>query len=819
MTRRSMLFVAAGFASAVLTGHYLGIVIASVICAAIMCRVFFMQKNIKIAWLLIISFAAGTACYYISSATFDSQSEDLLALGEDKVSLNGTVTDCEKKINSFGEKYIEITLKHKGEKVLVKYYSNEKKGSAERKKNECPKSEMSELDKLAKAAIPGAEINAAGKIQRPVGRRNPGCFDYALYLRSVGIVSTMTAETISVKAGTPTIQGRLFLVRDKFTDRLSEQTDPDTAAVIKAIMFGDKGELDENMLEVFQKNGTAHILAVSGLHIGIIYAFLLKIWKLLGMLTGGLLGGVRRWGFFGFIAAFFLCYMVFAGFSPSVVRAVFMVLLHVFAQITNRRYDLNNAALLVATGVLVHNPFMIFNAGFQMSFLAVLTMVLVMPFIKNIYSGIFISGIAIQIGLGPFIVYNFNYLSLAAVFINVPVIALAGIIVPLGIVAMTFMSTPIFGPVSISIDILCRLLQWINKTAEVDGITTFQTAGLPILVLAFYYLALLILVTEEGRIAVIRAGKTFASRFKYIVRTSAVILAAAIVFTAFAGDGFGDCNLTFVDVGQGDCMCIKTDAEILHREKCYLVDGGGSVSYNVGKQMLRQYLLKNGVNRVDGAFVTHLHTDHYQGICELAQEGMIKELYVYEGNECIENKISSDTGLGPDRIHYLKAGDVMGLGDVHNDEEYIEVLWPEKKTTSEYMKQIASPEDENKSCLILKITIAGKSLLVTGDIDEKLMDDIAGDAVDCDILKVPHHGSKYSISDKFIDAASPEYAVIQVGKNNYGHPAPETVHKYESLTGKKMHGTTFSGLYRNDECGAIGFEIRKGEIRRIRTIK
>ena len=819
MIRRSMLFVAAGFTASILTGHYMGMAFCSAASAVSIFVLLLLDMNmhsekfILVAWLLVISFGAGTVCCFISNQKFDYQSKKYSASDNAVSSLAGTVTDCEKKRNSSGEKYIEITVKSKDGTVLVKKYFNEEKRYSESEENE-----------LAKTAVPGAKINAVGTIQSPAGRRNPGCFDYALYLKSIGITSTMTAENLSVETGAKTMQGRLFLVKENFIDRLSARTNSDTAAVIKAIMFGDKGELDEGTLEVFQRNGTAHILAVSGLHIGIIYGFLLKIWTLLGSLTGGMIGGSRRWCFFGFIAAFFSCYMVFAGFSPSVVRAVLMVLLHVFAQITNRRYDLNNAALLVVTIVLAHNPFMIFNAGFQMSFLAVLTMTLVMPFIKNVYSGIFLASLAVQIGLGPFVIYNFNYLSLAAVFINVPVIAIAGMIVPLGIVAMTLEMTPAFGPVSWAADVLCRVLQWFNDAVEINGITTFQIASPPLWALTFYYLLLLVLVTEEGRLAVIRAGKGFLARFKYIIKTAAVVLTAAIAFAAFAGDGFGSCNMTFVDVGQGDCMCIKADAGILHGEKCYLIDGGGSMNYNVGKQTLRPYLLKNGIRRIDGAFVTHLHTDHYQGICELAREGMVKNLYVYEGNRCIEDKICSDTGIDPDRIHYLKAGDAVDLrnGDSnkkHGSKDNIEVMWPDKKTVSEYAKQIENPEDENEACLILKLNIEGKSILATGDIGEELMDDIACNEVDCDILKVPHHGSKYSISDKFIDAASPEYAVIQVGKNNYGHPAPETVHKYESLKGKIIHGTTFAGLYRNDECGAVGFEIRKGKIRRIRTIK
>ena len=122
----------------------------------------------------------------------------------------------------------------------------------------------------------------------------------------------------------------MHIIRERFTEELEQAAGKDASSMISAVMFGQKDEMDEEVLEEFQKNGTAHILAVSGLHIGIIYGFISLVWR-----------GRKKLAYFCVVTAFFICYMAMASFTPSVVRAVIMVGLHLVANITNRRYDLD----------------------------------------------------------------------------------------------------------------------------------------------------------------------------------------------------------------------------------------------------------------------------------------------------------------------------------------------------------------------------------------------------------------------------------------------------------------------------------------------
>ena len=287
-----------------------------------------------------------------------------------------------------------------------------------------------------------------------------------------------------------------------------------------------------------------------------------------------------------------------------------------------------------------------------------------------------------------------------------------------------------------------------------------------------------------------------ANKGSHIAKYSAAVIAVSLLLGGASSSGFNNCNVTFVDVGQGDCICVNTGEEV------YLFDGGGSENYNLGKGTLRPYLLKNRMGMVDGAFVTHLHTDHYKGICELAREGMVEKLYIYDANRLVQEEILRDTGLQPEDIIYLCKGQEVKL-----DEGYsVEILWPAGKTESEYREMIARDEDENINSLVMRIDALGTSILVTGDIDEegeRMVIEEGQEALKVDILKVAHHGSKYSSSDEFLDAVSPGIAVIQVGKNNYGHPTPETL---ERLAARGV------SVYRNDLDGAVGFEIKNGKI-------
>lgn len=776
MIRRPLMYITASFTAAVAIACSFGTgyaVTGIIVIVTILPIMKFSNRTAYTAMLLILfSYTAGTAVFYLDDRAYRSS---LFDDGE-KVCLEGEVMESDVKDGTGDTEHIQVKMKtdiekswtgRKYEKILVNFYRDNK-----------DKENAGHSD----YPIPGDEICVTGEIRQPDGRKNPRCFDYSLYLRTIGISTSVNAESIEIltDSGSDTVIGRLHVIRENFIGKLEECAGNETSSMMAGILFGKEDDIDESVLEEFRMNGTAHILAVSGLHIGMVYGFISRLW-------------IWRKGKAYFTAAmlFLICYSVMASFSPSVVRAVIMIGFHIFASINHKRYDLCSAALIAALMMLLKNPMYLYNTGFQMSFIAIFSIVLIMPVVNRAYKGILLGGIAIQAGIAPYVAYNFNYFSVAAVFVNIPIIFIAGLVVPLGIVSIVVAETCpyLFQVLAGMMKIFCDLITELNHATVMDGITVFNVTSPDIKYISLYYIAVILFLSEEGRLAVIRKGK------KMIIFTLIISVSISMILGKINREPFDDAEVIFVDVGQGDCIHLRTETG-----ENYLIDGGGSDGYDIGRKVLRPYLLKNGTDMLDGIFVTHLHTDHYKGAAELCRLGMVKKLFIYDGNRKIEKKVMKETGMSREDIVYVHMGQNLKLSDRWS----LDVLWPEKRTEKQYADMLSDDEDENEMSLILKLITDRYSVLLTGDIDTECQSYLAdkwGGRLKCSVLKVPHHGSRYSYCEEFVEAADPEYAVFQVGKNSFGHPDEGVIENY------RRKGIM---IYRNDKNGAVAFDLKNG---------
>ncbi len=666
------------------------------------------------------------------------------------VKVQGIVTEAD-----FKEDSCNLVIRNDSGKSLVKYYGNS--------------------DHIEECK--GKTVNVTGVVELPQGQRNPRCFDYRFYLRTCDIQSIIRAGSVKIVQGKEIPYLKMTgSVHNTFREKIKMYVDDSAQGLIIAILFGDKTMMDEDIYSDFQKNGTAHILAVSGLHTGIIYAFFVFLWR---WKKGSL--------FYFTVSVMLLLYMSLADFSPSVVRASCMIFLHLAAGLFRCRYDLMTAAGITFAAMLLWNPYQLFNTGFQLSFLAVASLAVIIPFVKRYYQGLFLSAIAIQAGMVPYNAFVFNYISIGSILANIPIIFIAGIMLPAGICAIVSMTLPgeLFGFFIKMMEICGELLIKINDFFYISGKTSFDVISPPVWLLVIYYGTLFTVLSESGQLMMIRKQK------KRIAMAVVCICMTAIISVHAAAEPFDDAGIVFVDVGQGDCIHIKTDSG-----KNYLIDGGGDDDYDVGLKTLKPYLLRNGVLKVDAAFVTHLHEDHYGGIKSLSLDGMVDTVGVYEANRQIDNKLRKE--LHSDII-FLHRGYMINL----DDNISLEVIAPEKYPDPVYKKMIENEEDENKSSLIIKVRYKGKTILVTGDIDEdgekELIKNYESE-LPCDIIKVPHHGSKYSSSEAFIEKVSPALAVFQVGRNNYGHPSNEVIDRYREKNCE---------ITRNDINGAIGLIVNE----------
>ena len=608
-------------------------------------------------------------------------------------------------------------------------------------------------------------VYITGEVSIPKERSNPGTFDYRRYLKSIGIRCIITAENIENVKKAGGIAALLKSAKCRTAD-IFESALGDDSAVVMGLLFGETSGIDEDIIETFRRGGTAHVLAVSGLHLGLLYSFLCRFKRKKRSIPADIA-----------IVLALSAYTALAGFTASVVRACLMIFIHIAGNHLNRRYDLISSTCVSMIIILAVNPMQIYSAGFQMSFLAVITLGVMIPLIQKKIKGILLPMIAVQTGMVPYTMYVFNYVSLTSIISNIPVYFIAAAMIPAGISVIAFCWLPVIAkPAAMITGLFVKLLLWCNDFTYMGGVFTFDVATPSVIFLAVYYIFIFYMCSEAGQIALIRRN------YKKI----AAVFAAAVICGAgcsvYLSDGFEKTDMVFVDVGQGDCLHIKAGGKNL------LIDGGGSFNYNVGKSTLKPYLLKNGVTKIDMAIATHLHTDHYQGLKELSQTYRIKKLGVYEANSVNENHLKKE--FKTDEILYLAAGDVINMGRNVS----VEVLSPDRGNPLD-------EKDENKNSLVLRVNVKGSSVLMTGDIDEKGEKTLIADTdIKADILKIAHHGSRYSSCEKFIAVAAPKIAVIQVGKNTYGHPSEEVIKRLEE------HKIT---VLRNDEQGAVGIRVNK----------
>ncbi len=613
------------------------------------------------------------------------------------------------------------------------------------------------------AALIGTDIEYRAMLEEPKGPRNPHCFNYRNYLRSEGVYLTGTIRAIKVtgRSTSPHLRYKAFLqgLKDSFRSILPEHS----RGMIMGMLFGDTQDLDEEIYDDFKRNGTAHVLAVSGLHVGILF-------KIYEKLTGG------RTRPREVILLIFLLYTygTLAGWRPSVLRAEIMIIMKTTARIKCLRYDSLTAMSFTAILLILANPYVICGPGFQLSFLAITAINVVLKIMPAKVPDSIAQALAVNMVTLLYQAYVFNFITPLAVFINIPILYLAGISLPvslatfagyslvngLGGAATQTAGAPWYLAPAVS---LAELLIRTNTALSLGGKSTLDVISPPQWVVVFGIAALVFGCSEYALILKIRQQK------KQVLRLFIMIAAAGILVNILCYEPLSHDQVVFVDVGQGACTHLRAggiDA---------LIDGGGARDFNVGQRTLKPYLLKNGARDLDLALATHEDMDHIQGLREL--------------RDCF-------------RVKNFRVGCVAGESYSLGEGVTIQVLWP--LTISEDDKQ------SNEESSVFMVNYRGVRILITGDLDQEGEHAMIAhyraigrpDALRADVLNVGHHGSKSSTSDEFLDAVVPAIAVIQVGRNFYGHPTKEVLERLAA------HGAR---IFRNDEAGAVGLRLgRRG---------
>lgn len=633
----------------------------------------------------------------------------------------------------------------------------------------------------------GQVIEARGSLARPPPRRNPGEYNLRRFYEAQGVAGlllirdTGTLKVLRSDGGCAVMRSVVFPFRKAVLAAIDTTVGGDEGEFLKGLLIGERGGLPVLLKEAFAVSGVAHILAVSGSNVAVVAGALFLLLAVVRCPRP-----LRPW----ILSVGLLFYMLLTGNQPPVVRATIMALLFLWSRSRNERADPYNVTGAAALLILAFDPLQLFDVGFQLSFLAVLSLVHVFPRFRALYAGVrgavwyrrvalgaldlVALTLAATLGTLPVTAAVFGRVSVIGLLANVLVVPASGVAVLLGmtVVAASFAWSwlgAVYG------ETLRLLLHWTLAVVEAAGsvpfaaIDTYQFAAVD----AIPYFAVLALVIHLRPPATAR-------------RLAVTCVCALALWTflprnivpPFAGNVL---RCTVLDVGQGDAILLQFPGG-----STMLVDTGppGGAS-DAGRKVIVPFLSRLGVGRIDVLVLTHGHDDHTGGLRSLVRTFPVGRILLPA-----ESLVSLLPDRARDRFSIVSAGDSLSIGGAK-----VYVLAPSRA---------AAPSEAgagNEASVVLKVVYGRTVILLTGDEDashELVMASAYGDFLHADLLKVGHHGSLGASSVEFLDAVRPRYAALSVGRfNRFGHPSADVLSRLEErgiLTG------------RTDDDGALMFE-------------
>ncbi|MBR1865035.1 MAG: DNA internalization-related competence protein ComEC/Rec2 [Lachnospiraceae bacterium] len=602
--------------------------------------------------------------------------------------------------------------------------------------------------------VPGSRIRGTGVGRMFRQATNPGGYDEQREQYGKGVFLQLQ-DVVITQSEIPHLPFRrlLYRIREEWSGVYDELLGERNASLAKAMVLGDKASLDPDLKQLYQRNGIAHLIAISGLHIAMIGGlFYQLIRRSLGSYP--LAAGVGT--------VFILSYGVMTGLSGSTLRAILMLLISIGADVSGRKYDMLTAIAAALLCMLLENPYQIMQAGFLLSYGAVLGIAFVNPVWRCCLSGIpkrlegvFVS-LSVQMMLLPVMLYFFYEIPVYGIVLNILVVPLMelllsvllicggiGWIAPQAVLPFARIAQMIFG----IYEGLCRFGEHLPGHTMCTG----RPAAWWI---ALYYGVLFLFVIAGYR-----------SRKRVCLWSSVLLFGLLTVFALP-----GPFRICVFDVGQGDGIFLQTP----HRINI-LMDGGSSSRQKVGTYVLKSGIRYYGGDTLDYIFISHCDSDHYSGVLELLEQEDVEirnvVLPAIANPDEIYRELEQKAVKRGCHVYHIKKGDSLKADGVQ-----FTCLSPEQKVYA----------DKNQGSMVMLVTYQSFDLLLTGDADQTVETEIAGSVPrSLEVLKVAHHGSKTASSEQFLDKTRPAVACVSVGAGNrYGHPAPEVLRRLEQYCGR-----------------------------------
>lgn len=578
-----------------------------------------------------------------------------------------------------------------------------------------------------------------GRLERPQGQRNPGGFDQATWLKGQGISAVLNAK--QVVSYQPAPAG----IRDWFQKQLTANLSPEAAALATAMTLGERGDMGETYGQ-FQRAGLAHALALSGLNVAILAGFFVLL--------------LYRLGHYRYLAtlAILLLYLLLVGPQPSLLRAVIMSGLVLLGLYLGKGKAEVLAALALALCVhLIYEPYALYSLSFQLSYLAVLGMALVLPRLpklegwKNwLWASLSVT-VAAQVFILPLLLHQFHQLPLVSPLSNLLVLPVLNLLVPLGFLKLV-LGGVLAWPVELLSQVVLGLVAWLAKGPQ---LTWGQIGGAGFVL---YFLGIFPLL---------------GALYRHLSWSKALALSSTAILASLLPQPWQKAEIWQLDVGQGDASLIRLPGKVE-----ILVDGGRGWAY----PRLAGALKALAVDDIDLVIATHPDADHIEALPLLMRDFPVHTLVTgprVKGDP-LDDALHRTAEARGVQVVRAGLGSVLGLAGAR-----LKFLGPR-----------GNEAEDNQRSLVFVLDYKGRKALFTGDAPISAESGWAPEKVD--VLKVGHHGSLSSTGDQLLQGFQPKVALIGVGANTYGHPTREALQRLD------RYGVV---IHRTDQEGAIRIQF------------
>ncbi|EPY08921.1 DNA internalization-like competence protein ComEC/Rec2 [Paenibacillus alvei TS-15] len=718
------------------------------------------------------------------------------------------------------------------------------------------KQELQQVDQWNRGQL----VRIQGKLEAPGDAGNFGGFSYRDYLHTLQIdwllkvsglqhlTSHTAIETISSYA--PTIMWNRMLAyvdqgRERLAAILEHMYKQPHSGYMQGLILGTRGDMDPDIYQQFSQLGLTHILAISGLHVGVLIGALLYLFRLLRM--------TKETGI-SITMGFIPMYVLLTGASPSVIRAGMMAFLALYG--AKRGWLKDGLHLLAAAFIFmaVWQPRYVLQVGFQLSFIVTAGLILFVPLAmrlmaslpRTLASSLSVTLVAQAVSL-PLTVYYFNQFSLLSFLANFVIVPLVSVVVlPIGSVSLIVGS--LYEPAAVPIvwlverlnEVTFQLVYWL---AQMEGATIIWPTP-PLWWIALYYLGFALALTSIRRwwdarqinrrerdrghdlnhaddtqpldFIQLPAG---GYRYRGAIALAAACLLGFIVLQGYSMGRSNDAVVSFIDVGQGDSILISTASG-----KHMLIDGGGTVNFRkpedrwrerrvpfeVGEKVVVPLLKQRGIRELDAVLLTHADQDHAGGLQAVLKHIPVKQ-FIMNGTWKSSASMNSLYRTAIDQGIPIRKWEADQRWELDSWSS-IEVMYPYPSTDG---STLDFQDNQNEASLVVQLTLTHPTsrkqavFMLTGDLEadgeRQMLERVALQrSKSIDVLKVAHHGSKTSTTPEWLEQWKPQIGVISAGRNNrYGHPHPkvlETLHdgkvpvKRTDMEGEIQFKLTPSGL-------------------------